>query len=59
MIEHEREINDAISQDQPKIVPRNYGRYADVVDRMGVEWFERVMEDWEGDHPLDRQGKRQ
>lgn len=59
MINHERECNDVLTEAPPKIDPRYYRRYADVVGRMGVEWFERQVEDWGGDHPVNSRGKRQ
>lgn len=59
MIDHEREKSEALREDQPKIDQRHYGRYSDVVGRMGVEWFEKMVEDWEGDHLVYKQGKRQ
>ncbi len=59
MIDHEREKSEALIEDQPKIDPKLYGRYTDVIGRMGVEWFDRQVEDWEGDHPVYKQGKRQ
>jgi len=59
VIDHERECHDALTKDPPKIDPRYYRLYADVVDRMGPERFERWVEDWEADHPVSIKGKRQ
>ena len=48
MADWEREKRDALrNQGQPPIDPRHHARYSDVVDRMGVEWLERQVEDWE------------
>lgn len=52
MIDHEREREDAIFKDPPPIDPRYYGQYSDMIDRMDSGWFERVVKDWESDHPV-------
>ena len=52
MVDHERERHDALQSEPPKINPRYYQQYPDVVARMGVEWFERQVKDWEADNPV-------
>ena len=50
-MDYSREIDEALAKDPTPIDPRYYRRYADVVDRMGAEWFERCVMDYEADHP--------
>lgn len=43
----ERECFDAIDDDPTPIDERYYGYYSDVVERMGVEWLERTIIEYE------------